>query len=53
MTRLIEYARSRGISELTGDILAENRAMLALCSELGFNLTPAGTNLVQALLRLR
>ena len=53
MTRLIEYARSRGISELTGDVLAENRAMLALCSELGFNLTPAGTNLVQAVLRLR
>jgi acetyltransferase len=53
MTRLIEYVRSRGISELTGDILAENRAMLALCSELGFSLTPAGANLVQAVLRIR
>ncbi len=36
LAHLIEYARSRGISELFGDVLAENRPMLALCSQLGF-----------------
>jgi acetyltransferase len=36
MTRLIEYARDRGLSELAGDILAENAAMRALCTKLGF-----------------
>jgi acetyltransferase len=50
MTRLIQYARSRGLSELTGDILAENRPMLALAAELGFAMTPAGPNLMRAAL---
>jgi acetyltransferase len=36
LAHLIEYARNRGISELFGDVLAENRPMLALCSQLGF-----------------
>jgi acetyltransferase len=53
MTRLIQYARSRGLSELTGDILAENHAMLALAAELGFAMTPAGPNLMRAALSLR
>ncbi len=51
MTRLIDYARSRGLSELNGDILAENHAMLTLCAELGFTMAPAGPNLVRATLR--
>jgi acetyltransferase len=38
MSHLIEYARSRGISELRGDILRENTRMLALCRALGFEL---------------
>jgi acetyltransferase len=33
---LIDYARTRGLSFLIGDILAENRAMIALCTQLGF-----------------
>jgi len=41
MTRLIAYARARRLSELFGDILTENKAMLALCAELGFTLGPA------------
>jgi acetyltransferase len=36
MRRLIDYARSRGIGELFGDVLADNVVMLALCRSLGF-----------------
>lgn len=36
MQRLIEYARSEGIGELSGFVLRENAEMLALCRELGF-----------------
>jgi acetyltransferase len=38
MGHLIEYARSRGIGELRGDVLRENTRMLALCRALGFEL---------------
>ena len=40
MTRLIAYARGRGIRSLRGDVLRENRMMLDLCRDLGFELTP-------------
>jgi acetyltransferase len=36
LSRLIAYAQGRGISELFGDVLAENQAMLGLCTKLGF-----------------
>jgi acetyltransferase len=36
MRRLIDYARARGLSELYGDVLADNHAMLALSRALGF-----------------
>jgi len=36
MQRLIEYARSEGVGELSGFVLRENAEMLALCRELGF-----------------
>jgi acetyltransferase len=36
MTRLVEYARARGLSELMGHVLRENGAMLALAVKLGF-----------------
>jgi acetyltransferase len=36
MRRLIEYARSRGIGELWGNVLADNAAMRGLCRSLGF-----------------
>lgn len=38
LQRLIEYARGRGISALTGEILEENASMLALCRTLGFDI---------------
>nr|MDJ0972733.1 GNAT family N-acetyltransferase [Kiloniellales bacterium] len=36
MRRIIAYARKRGIKELFGDVLRENRTMLKLCEILGF-----------------
>ncbi|GAB4362360.1 MAG: bifunctional acetate--CoA ligase family protein/GNAT family N-acetyltransferase [Kiloniellaceae bacterium] len=36
MERIMEYAVKRGLGEIWGDVLADNRRMLALCDELGF-----------------
>ena len=36
MTRIINYARSRGIGEVHGDVLRENTTMLEMCRDLGF-----------------
>lgn len=36
MRRIIDYARKRGIGELYGDVLMDNRSMLKLCEALGF-----------------
>jgi acetyltransferase len=36
LTRLLDYARARGIAEIWGDVLRENEAMLRMCRELGF-----------------
>ena len=38
MKRIIDYAKSRGIQEITGHVLAENTTMLKLCEELGFSI---------------
>jgi acetyltransferase len=38
MTRLIEVAREWRIGELVGEVLRENRPMLAMCRELGFTI---------------
>lgn len=37
MRLLLDYARQRGIGEVYGEILAENRAMLRICDKLGFS----------------
>jgi GNAT superfamily N-acetyltransferase len=39
MTALIEAARRRGLSEMTGFVLAENQPMLRLAARLGFEVT--------------
>lgn len=39
MEHMIDYARSHGIQQITGDVLRENRPMLALCQQLGFEQT--------------
>jgi acetyltransferase len=36
MSRLIDYARSKGIGELYGDVLADNAVMRNLCRTFGF-----------------
>lgn len=36
MRRIIDYARSRGIGEIYGDVVRENKGMLKLCQALGF-----------------
>jgi acetyltransferase len=55
MRRIIDYARARGIGQLYGDVLADNRAMLKLCSVLGFDQTRPDDNpgIVRVVLSLR
>ena len=36
MQMIIEYARSEGLKVISGDVLAENTVMLAMCRSLGF-----------------
>lgn len=52
--RIIDYARSRGIREIVGDVLQENRTMLKLCKLLGFSLhrDPDDPEIVKVRLRL-
>jgi len=38
MVALIDVARGRGLREMIGHILAQNRGMLGLCTELGFSI---------------
>lgn len=40
MKRLVDYARTRAVRELYGDILSENVAMAEFMRELGFHLEP-------------
>jgi acetyltransferase len=40
MERLIGIARRRGIGELVGEVLRENKSMLQMCRELGFMIAP-------------
>lgn len=51
---LLDYARTRGLRELHGQVLRENTAMLAFCKEIGFKLTPeeGAAELVHATLTL-
>jgi acetyltransferase len=39
LTHLIEVARSRGMREMMGHVLADNRSMLTLCEALGFSVS--------------
>jgi acetyltransferase len=54
MQRLVDDCRRRGLSELWGYVLLENRPMLQLCKELGFTrrLTPEEPGTTQIALRL-
>jgi acetyltransferase len=54
MKRIIDYARNRGIKELYGDVLRENRQMLKLSKVLGFteSRVPDEPGIVRVTLRL-
>jgi len=52
MDHLLGYARERGISEIFGDVLIENGAMLALCRDLGFAFAEPSQGVVRVSLRL-
>ncbi len=54
MTQLIEIARSRGLTSITGEILATNQPMLALAASLGFRIDdcPEDATVKRALLAL-
>jgi acetyltransferase len=40
MRRIIDYSKNRGIRELYGDVLADNKSMLALSRAFGFKVRP-------------
>ncbi|KTQ98444.1 GCN5 family acetyltransferase [Aureimonas ureilytica] len=40
METILDYARRRGLSRVYGEVLGENRAMLAMAEELGFRQSP-------------
>jgi acetyltransferase len=44
MERLIDIAGRRGIGELVGEVLRENKSMLRMCRELGFGIVPQPTD---------
>ncbi len=54
MAALVDVARARGLREMLGHILAQNRGMLALCAELGFSIadSPEGPDTKRVVLAL-
>lgn len=54
LQRMLDYARERGIAEVFGDVLSENKLMLSLCRDLDFNLAdlPENNGIVRASVRL-
>ncbi len=49
MQMIIEYAKSEGLKAISGDVLAENTVMLAMCRSLGFEVKsdPTGARHLQ------
>ena len=54
MTRLLEVAKARGLSEIFGEVLRENKPMLKLARELGFSVArhPEEADMVRVTKRL-
>ena len=54
MRRIIDYARDKGLAEIVGDVLRENRPMLRLCDLFHFERTPMldEPGVIEVLLRL-
>jgi acetyltransferase len=53
MQKIIAYARKRGVGEIFGLILRDNRPMLEIASRLGFTLHEAEPEYLEARLALR
>jgi acetyltransferase len=53
MQHLIAYARSEGLQEIRGHVLAGNTTMLSMCSKLGFEIEPSESEAGLRLVRLR
>ena len=53
MRRIIDYAKTRGLGEIMGHVLSENRTMLKLCEELGFSIERQSGEASEMLVRLR
>jgi len=53
MQRIIDYARDKGLRRVYGDILAENKGMLAMCQELGFYPQDIGSGMTRMVLDLK
>jgi acetyltransferase len=49
---VIDYAKEKGLRRVYGDVLAENKAMLQMCAELGFNEEDLGSGLRRVVLDL-
>jgi acetyltransferase len=52
MRHLIVYARSEGLKELNGQVLANNTTMLTMCQEMGFVVEPDHEDLGVCVVRL-
>jgi acetyltransferase len=49
----MQYCRRRGVSEIFGDVLADNTAMLALARSLGFQVERRPEDPAAVVVRLR
>ncbi|MGB7660250.1 MAG: GNAT family N-acetyltransferase, partial [Pseudolabrys sp.] len=52
MQWVIDYAKQKGLRRVYGDVLAENKAMLQMCAELGFDEEDIGSGLRRVVLDL-
>jgi len=52
MQRVIDYAKEKGLRRVYGDVLAENTAMLQMCTELGFREQDMGSDTTRVILDL-
>jgi len=52
LKHLIEYAKTRGIGELFGDVVEDNTMMLSLCRDFGCTVGPASQGIVRVSLAL-
>jgi acetyltransferase len=52
MHRVIDYAKEKSLRRVYGDVLAENKAMLQMCEELGCHAHDIGSGMRRVVLDL-